>query len=785
MPDRVHLYPDEFATPNQKELASYGLDYVRAMYYSSNRHGSRIFEYSDEFDSLIDFAQGRQSVTDLRKIFGYGDQQTKPEYDGPESLMYLDIRVLNIIPKYVNRAVAKMQRLNYDIQLAAIDILHIDKAKDLESAIDAYYRLKPWLDSVQIDAQELFPELDVASMPKYKDEFMFKGTVNPMIRAMISGEKIVKLIHEINNTREKMRQVCWDIVVVGRGHVHCFFNQNMRPSTARIHPKYYMGAYVDNEDYNSQENAGFIEFITVNQFRKEAYGKMKESDIREIVDHFSHVNQVSNSIVRSAYNFDGLSYIPVLRFYFLSNDVRTFRIGRNSYNNPDYRPVGRGHQLQDGQAGRVVETQYTSCYGGTWVIDSDVVYDYGRKNYPRTNLVDMSLPIKTFAPNAKDGKITSFTAQLIEPAFMVNVAWNKIKEILAKGWMGQREIDFTQLESVALGRANRQWTPREVFEYGNMSNTWVKRSRSTPHGQNFGNAVEEMRGGLQLADYFTTFNTGIQMMESLSGQSLVEQFNVPDRLGLGVQEASAAAGDIDMEWLYNAHDEMWRQVSHQLILMAQEAKRSGVRLSGMIPWMGGMEWFEMPEEAAYSELGIYIKRLHNEAMMWQEFFLDARDALKTGQITLGDMAFLRNISNVKEAQQMLAIRAEQNMRKAAEMRQEDQQAALVANAQAAQLKTQGVLQQQDQQGKIDMEIEKLKGDIQGRLKMIDKQIEGQAKQYSDQIKLLATKQAGMDKMLSQAMENRSNETIQQMQEATQMAKIASDERKAEKEPKGK
>lgn len=756
-------YPDEFVSPKAKEASDYQLQYVRAMYFANNRFAGQLFQTNSEYDALVEFAQGHSSVDNIKSLFGIIRNNTSPEYDGPESLINTDIKALSIASRYVNRAVAKMTSLNYEITIGANDAVTNDEVKDYENALKAYYRLKDWMKHVSIDPQEFFPDIDIASLPQYDDELLFQGKVNPKVKKIIDTEKTIQLLHSINKMREKLRQVCWDIVVIGRGHFEVYQDEKGIPRIKRIDPKYWFGSYVDNEDFSKQENAGYIEFITIAQFKKESQGHISDSKIKEIADHYAYRNSINPGFInQEAQRWDGLGYIPVVRYYFLSNDKRTFLVNKTNFGNPAIIEVDNDYSVPSNdlnESTKVLVNEVTSVYGGTWIIDSDVVYDAGRKKYPRTNLVDISLPIKTFAPNMKYGRCVSFTSQLLEPAFMVNVAWNKIKEIIAKGWMGTREIDLNQLEKVSIGRGGNAWSTRDVYEYFKMSGELLKRGQINKHDQSYGEAVRDIQNGLTLTDYFNTFTMGIRIMESMTGSSLVEQFDKPDRLAVGVMEASASSGDLDMEYLYNAHDEIYEQGSNDLLFLAQEAKRNKVKIAALVPALGKstLEYYEVPDHLAYTEYGLYIKRQKSQEQLKAEFLMDVREAVKVGAITLSDSAYLRNIDNLKEAREMLAIREQQNRRLTTQAEARNQQAALEANAQAAQVKTQGKMQEQAQQGQIDKELAYIAGDIQKQIVQLNNNMDAQGKQFSEQMKMMVKKQEGINKMVVQAMSNRVEE----------------------------
>src|SRR6478735_8740803 len=107
----------------------------------------------------------------MRRLFGYfRNNSSNPNYEGAESLSYIDIQVLNLAPKYINRAVAKMQAIKFDIGLTVMDAQSVDQQKEYEAKVKAFYDLKEWMDEVQINPQELFPDIDFAALPKYSDE---------------------------------------------------------------------------------------------------------------------------------------------------------------------------------------------------------------------------------------------------------------------------------------------------------------------------------------------------------------------------------------------------------------------------------------------------------------------------------------------------------------------------------------------------------------------------------------------------------------------------------------
>lgn len=761
----AYPFPNEFVNPKDKEVASYGNLYAKAMYYTNNRYGFRSLYDNVDYQSLTEFAQGRQSVTNIRKLMGFHADPNSPGFqDGPASLAYIDIQTLNLAPKYINRAVAKMQRINYDVSLEAIDLISMDEKADYAASVQAFYRLKDWLERIGVPPQAAFPGLDIDSLPKYADELIYDMTVNPKIKKEIAGELALKLILWVNRFMQKLREVDWDLVVYGRGHLHCFTDQNGVPRVERINPKYWIGSYIDNDDYEDQEYAGFIECITPTQLIREATGSMSQESLEQIVIKYGIKNSSTNSYLdqRTLAEYDNLTYIPVMRFYFLSEDNKTFITRKNQFGGdtlmersgpwiPDEKSADRYNEGGDSTA---YKAQYTSVYGGTWIIDSDIVYDYGRKEYPRTNLVNSTLPIKTFATNFKEGRSVSFASQMVEPVYMINVAWNKIKETLAKGWIGLREVNFSEIEAVAMGRGGRSWSPREVYEYFEMSNTLIKRGVTNQYNQTNGQAVAYQSTGVTLADYFSTLTVSINILEQMTGTTIAESVDVPDRLPAAAVKESKFSGDLDMEYLYNAHEYLYQRTCHVLLLMMQETIRNKKKIRGFLPSLGKVNtsYHEVSEDVAYCDYGMMFGRQPGPEE-WSDFYLQVSIALENDKIDLSDSMFLREIDNLKQARQIMVIREKQHRRNRMEEQSQLAQIQADATSQQAAAKMEGDFAYMQREADLKRELLILDGKIKLNNQLAVKQADASILADTSYMKKVIEKQKGTDRIIETGMRN--------------------------------
>lgn len=755
-------FPDEFSTPKEKESREYGLKYARAAYYSTNRFGMRLYD-DQQFNALIELAQGRQSVDNLRKTFGYFSQtQNMGTGDENSSLAYMDVQVLNLLPKYINRAVAKMMRFKYDIDLAVVDPISVDDSKRYQTTVKAFYALKDWMDTMKLDIQQFFPDIDVAILPQYSDELMLNINANPKIKKAIDGTKTLQLLHEINKVWQTMREWAWDCVVIGRGHIETYLDANKVPRAQRVNPKYWGGSYCNNEDFSKQEYSFYIDFITINQFRKEAEGQLTDEEIQKVLRSFAYpaAEMSYSTVLRDYSSYDGLQYIPVCRFYFLSNDNRAYQTWTSEMGAPmieetKYTYNQKPRDIAKGK--KVIKNTYTSVYGGAWCLNSDIVWNYGNKDYPRTNLVNQTNPIVTFAPNMKEGRVVSLAAQTTEIIFMINVAWNRIKDILASGFMGIQELNFTAMENVALGKGGKVWTARQVYEHMLQTRRLVSRQVTSPYGQAMGPAVMETKAGLQMVDYMNTIQLCIKFLDDLTGSSVVESPSIPDRLSVGVMNQNIAAANESLEYLINGFEQTYKNVSHHLLLLAQVAKRDKVRITGMIPALGKSttEFFEVPDEIAYCEYGLYMTRQPTQEE-WMEFYGEVREAMANKMINASDSAFIRDLRNLKEARLVLAQREKENERKAMQFQDQERKFQMDIAGQQIQMK-EGAEERARQADKaITQENMMLEARIQDALLIKKAMLDGELQGVSNMVEQQIKKQQGIDTIIKEAMRSKAD-----------------------------
>ena len=463
-----------------------------------------------------------------------------------------------------------------------------------------------------------------------------------------------------------------------------------------------------------------------------------------------------NTLPDQMVNFDGLRYIPVMRFYFLSNDHTKHKFWKDSNGNLRHEEKHYQYTPKNDQGDKeYIPNVFTTVYGGSWVVDSDVIYNYGPKSIPRSNLVNARLPIITFAPNMKEGRYVSLLSQMIEPLTMINVAWNKIKDTLAKGRLGIMNLNLTAFENIALGKGGESWSAKEAIDFLMQTGIAATRQNTDPHAPASAKNVEFMSTGITLADYFNTMQLAIRMLDDLAGSTLAETNELPDRLTSKTMMENVASGSDAIEYLINGHTQLFYQATHMLLLLTQESKRNKKMIKGFIPALGKYttEYFEVPDELPYCDYGLSMER-EATPEEWADFYAEVARAVEKGLLNASDSAFLREIPTMTMARQAMATREQINERKMAKIRQQEQEFQMQSAEQqlAKKMEMEQALQAQKTADAKELAI--LQGKIQEALiekeMTLKAEIEGVSKAVEERIK----KQAGIDSIIKETLRSK-------------------------------
>ena len=751
-------FPDEYVNPKLKEEKEYQLQFAEAAFYYSQRFGNNLLYDDTQYDALIEIAQGRQSVDNIKNLFGHFVENNNAD-DDVESLSYIDIQVVNVAVKYINLVTAKLNKVQYDPRLYAVDSLSVSEQEEMETNIKAFYKLKDYFETTGMDKASMFESLDLDELPDNPDDLLLDFYLNKKNKKIIDGEKVIKLCLNINNWVQISRNMDWDSTVIGKQAFHSFLDKNGIPRIKWINPRWLIHSYVETEDFNSEmDYAGYIEFISRNEFIKEASEYLTEDEIKKVLNEFAYQNAnfYNDPGLQADERYDGQEYIPIMRYYFLSEDTKTWVSKKSKYDNKIL--VAKGYDYEESDENRakgekVIKNTYTSVYGGNWVINSKVVYGHGRKEYPKQNLVDVQLPIRVFSPNYRDGRTVSLLSQIIEPLYMINVAWNKIKEILAKGWMGIRTVDFSALEEIGMGAGGKKWSPRQVYRYFEQTNTLLARKVRNEFDQSLGKAIDIDPSGLELADYFNAITVAFELIEDITGlNKYSDSSSLPERAAVGAIQAANEQAQDSLYYLFHGNRSMYECACYDMLRLTQMSLRKNNKIEGMIPSLGSrtVEHFKADKNLAFVDYGLFLQTKPSE-QEWQQFYASMAIYQERGEIDPDDIAYIFEIDNLTEARHVLGLRVKKNRRENHNRQLELIKAQEDAGIRTGQINSQSKLAEIEKKTEGDLQKIVAKGQVDAKINSDTNRSKEQMNDLSNITLYQAKTREGKDSILKEGI----------------------------------
>jgi hypothetical protein len=428
-------------------------------------------------------------------------------------------------------------------------------------------------------------------------------------------------------------------------------------------------------------------------------------------------------------------------------------------------------------------------YDGALILGTDKLLKWElAKNMmrPKSNYTKVKMNYSIVAPRMYNGKIESLVKRITGFADMIQLTHLKLQQVLSRMVPDGVYLDADGLAEVDLGNGTN-YNPQEALNMFFQTGSVIGRSFTQDGDINPGKVpIQEITsgsGGNKMQSLITTYNYYLQMIRDVTGLNEARDGSMPDKNALvGIQKLAAANSNTATRHILNSG----------LFLTAETAECLSLRISDILEYSPTADAFvqaigshnvatleEMSSLYLY-DFGIFIELQPDEE---EKAILEnnIQMALQQQSIELEDAIDLREIKNIKLANQLLKIRRQKKQEKDRAMQLENIQAQSQSNTQAAQAAAQVEMQKDQSLTQSKMQLEQMKAQLETQ-KMAQeieakKQLMALEFQYNMQLKGLETQ--GM-KDREKEKEDRKDERTKI--QASQQSELI-DQRKTGKPPK--
>ena len=775
-------FPSQTVSDQEKQSQEYGLKVAKAIqqeWFNDDTSSNRYKNNLNNFHNLRLYARGEQSI-----------QKYKDELsiNGDLSYLNLDWTPVPIIPKFVDIVVNGIAERTYDIKAFSQDQYGVSKRTEYMESVLADMRLKEFDQFAKQAFGVVLNENDVETLPDTEEELGLHMQLNYKQAVELAEEQALKVLFEGNNYELIKKRFYYDLAVLGIGATKTNFTTAEGVTIDYVDPANLVYSYTDSPYFEDIYYVGETKTISTSELVKQ-FPNLTQSELDDIMKNKS--NNRSNYNSTNTYYQDDNNTVQVLYFNYKTymNEVYKLKktgtgadkvISKNDQFNPP-----KDMDADFSKLDKSVEV----LYEGALILGTDKLLKWEMsKNMmrPKSNFTKVKMNYSIVAPRMYNGKIESLVRRITGFADMIQLTHLKLQQVMSRLVPDGVYLDADGLAEIDLGNGTN-YNPQEALNMFFQTGSVIGRSFTQDGDMNPGKVpiqeIQSSNGGAKMQSLIGTYNYYLQMIRDTTGLNEARDGSTPDKNALvGVQKLAAANSNTATRHILQAG----------LFLTAETAECLSLRVSDIIEYSPTKEAFiqaigahnvatleEMKNLHLY-DFGIFIELMpdEEEKMMLEN---NIQMALQQQSIELEDAIDLREIKNVKLANQMLKIRRQKKQERDRQLQLENIQAQTQSNAQAAQAAAQTEVQKNQALTQSKAELEQLQAQLEAQKMQQEVEFKKELMQLEFQMNM-QLKNMEVEGMRSREKEKEDRKDERTKIQASQQSEMI-DQRKSGKPPK--
>ena len=715
-----NYFPSQTVSDAEKLSYDYGLKVGKAIeqeWFNNDTTNNKYKYNQNNFHNLRLYARGEQSI-----------QKYKDELsiNGDLSYLNLDWKPVPIISKFVDIVVNGIAERTYDIKAFSQDPYGLAKRTKYMEDIQKDMRLREFNAAVQSDLGLDVRKSNIEELPETNEELELHMQLSYKQNIEIAEEQALNVLFDGNKYELIKKQFYHDLTVLGIGAVKTAFNTSEGVVVDYVDPANLVYSYTDSPYFDDIYYVGEVKSIPVNELAKQ-FPHLTESELADIMKNKPYNRNNYNT--RNSIDKEDNNTIQVLYFNYKTYMNEVYKIKETGTGADKIIPKDDQFDPPENMEGgfskllRSIET----LYEGALILGTDKLLKWEMsKNMmrPKSDFTKVKMNYSIVAPRMYEGKIDSLVNRITGFADMIQLTHLKLQQVMSRMVPDGVYLDADGLAEIDLGNGTN-YNPQEALNMFFQTGSVIGRSFTSDGDLNPGKVpIQEItsgHGGKKMQSLIANYNYYLQMIRDVTGLNEARDGSVPDKNALvGVQKLAAA----------NSNTATRHILQSGLFLTAEVAEQLSLRISDIIEYSPTRDAFinsigahnvatlEELNELHLYDFGIFIHLQPDEE---EKAILEnnIQIALSTQTIDLEDVIDIREIKNLKLANQLLKIRRKKKIDRDQKIQQQNIQAQAQANAQAQQVAAQAEVQKNQAitqykvelaQAQTQLDIEKLQAE---------------------------------------------------------------------------
>ena len=708
-------FPSQAVSDAEKLSYEYGLKVAKAIeqeWFNEDRSSNRYRTYYNNFHNLRLYARGEQSI-----------QKYKDELsiNGDLSYLNLDWKPVPIIPKFVDIVVNGMTERMYDIKAFSQDPYGVSKRTRYMESILADMRTQELNTFTEQNFGIQVSDHNPESLPDTEEELQLHMQLTYKQSSEIAEEQALSVLMEGSNYELIKKRFYYDLTVLGIGAVKTSFNTSEGVIIDYVDPANLVYSHTDSPYFDDIYYVGEIKSIPVNELAKQ-FPHLTESDLEDIMKNKNYNRSNYNS--RYSVTNEDNNNIQVLYFNYKTYMNEVYKVKKTSTGSEKIIPKDdtfNPPENMEGGYSRLLRS-IECLYDGAIILGTNKLLKWEMaKNMmrPKSDFTKVKMNYAIVAPRMYNGKIESLVSRITGFADMIQLTHLKLQQVMSRLVPDGVYLDADGLAEIDLGNGTN-YSPQEALNMFFQTGSVIGRSFTSEGDMNPGKIpiqeIQSSNGGAKMQSLIQTYNYYLQMIRDVTGLNEARDGSTPDKNALvGVQKLAAANSNTATRHILQAG----------LFLTAETCECLSLRISDILEYSPTADAFiqsigvhnvatlnELKELHLY-DFGIFLELMPDEE---EKAILEnnIQMALQQQSIDLEDAIDVREIRNVKLANQVLKIRRKQKQERDQQVQQQNIQAQADANAQAQQVAAQAEVQKNQAIMQSESQLEQLKAQLKSQ-----------------------------------------------------------------------
>jgi hypothetical protein len=651
-------FPSQVVSDAEKASYDYGLQVSRAIeqeWFDQGRTNQNRYQTNwNNFHQLRLYARGEQSI-----------QKYKDELsiNGDLSYLNLDWKPVPVISKFVDIVVNGISQKTYDIKAFAQDPESlknkIQYANDL--MVDMY--AQEGIQMIMKTTGQNFSKTDVPvnELPESKEELELHMQLSYKQSIEIAEEEAINNILDKNKYDETRKRLNYDLTVLGIAAIKTNFNVSNGITIDYVDPAYMVYSYTEDPNFEDIYYVGEVKAITIPELKKQ-FPDLPEEELYKIQQMPGN-----RQYVTGWGNYDE-NTVQVLYFEYKTYMNQVFKIKRtdtglekalektDEFNPPPNDNFERVY--------RTIEV----LYSGAKVLGTNTMLKWElseNMTRPFADTTKVTMNYNICAPRMYKGRIDSLVSRITGFADMIQLTHLKLQQVMSRIIPDGVFLDMDGLAEVDLGNGTN-YNPAEALNMYFQTGSIVGRSLTQDGDINRGRVpVQELTsssGQGKIQSLIQTYQYYLQMIRDVTGLNEARDGSNPDKDSLlGLQKMAANASNVATRHINQASNYLTICTCENVSLKIADVLAFPLTKNSLMESIStfNVEVLREIENLNLHDFGIYLELEPDEEEKAQ-LEQNIQIALQSGGIDLDDAIDIRQIKNLKLANQLLKLKRKRN-----------------------------------------------------------------------------------------------------------------------------